>query len=773
MTRIEFLAKILKDAYVEFASDSNIVKSMATGVSKSETDEQLVLRALKTRKGTTKVMKFMDKHNFTVDIDFTVITKDGLSDAEPKKIIETKEKKAAPVKEKKAEKISIENPVAVEYVEPKAEEIIVEDTVEDVAPKFAEVTREMVLDKIKYKFIIDIAEEFSSDSIMMKAIRAGQGKGESSDEIISRIARARKDSKRTTKIADKYSAYVNNRNELSINLSTYELIEDSEIKNMIKEMNANIKNASNKKDSVYDFDSINKCTITSEKLLELLEKIEIDFANDSMVQKALLAGRGQGATDTEIIIKCFKTRSTSAKMVNIAKTYNLKLVSEKKNSTFDLIGGMKDDAKINLIFTDKLYVGKYTTGAAKKNGKTLNELALEKTGPAEKQEFSESKDVSELKQRVHGNIIADMFDKDALPYISEQLNEIFKNDTIVKKSFLTSEKNKEGLVGKILRAKKIRPSSANLKALLAKIICDIEVIDDFKYINVEDMKSEKREEANYTDLANSSFKYQITSTSITIYDPSGEVYNASTAHPEFTHIKDALKAKDFINALVLINKTKRVEKHLESVNASAVMSSNNKQIKIVNKRLFVIDTVTNEDTEMGGTLASFIIELSVSTSENALLRYEIATKFLMKMIDNDMDEVSMDGLFKFLKNARIPINTSGNILTYKRINHNYTDCYTGKISNAIGRTVTMERSKVTYDPRTTCASGLHVCSYSYLANFGGARIVICEVEPHNVVSVPVDYAYAKMRCCEYTVKEEVDNTTSDVLSSRTDCIYLS
>lgn len=768
MTRIEFLAKILKDAYVEFASDSNITKSMATGAAKQETDEQLVLRALKTRKGTSKVMKFMDKHKFTVDIDFTTIAKEGLSDDEPKKSAKPKAEKAAPIQDKKEEKI-VE--VAAK-IEEDVEEEDVEEVVENISPKFLEVTKESIIEKIKYKFIDAIADEFSSDTIMMKAVKAGQGKGESYDEIISRIARARKDSKRTLRIAKTFNGYITSDYKLFVTLKIG-LIEDAEIKAMIAEMNNNQANNVGKKDSVYEFTAASKCTITSEKLLEILENIEKDFANDSMIQKALLAGRGQVATDADIIIKCFKTRGTSAKMINIAKKYNLKLVSEKKDSKFDLVGGMKDDAKINLIFTDKLYVAKYSASAVKKTGKTLNELALEKKGPAEKQEFSESKDVSELKQRVHGNIIADMFDKDALPYISEQLNEIFKNDTVVKKSFLTSEKNNEGLVGKILRAKKIRPSSANLKALLAKIVCDEEVIDDFKYNNVEDMKSEKRAEANYTDLANSAFKYQVTSTSVTIYDPNGEVYNASTAHPEFVNIKAALKDKDFANALVLINKTKRVEKHLEAVNSSAVMSSNNKQVRIVNKRLFVLDTVTNEDTEMGGTLVSFIIELSLSTSENAGLRYESATKFLMKMIDNDMDEISMDGLFKFLKNARVPINTSGNILTYKRINSNYTDCHTGKISNAIGRTVSMERSKVTYDPRTTCASGLHVCSYSYLANFSGARIIICEVEPHNVVSVPIDYSFAKMRCCEYTVKEEVSNSTSDVLATRSDCIYLS
>ena len=142
------------------------------------------------------------------------------------------------------------------------------------------------------------------------------------------------------------------------------------------------------------------------------------------------------------------------------------------------------------------------------------------------------------------------------------------------------------------------------------------------------------------------------------------------------------------------------------------------------------------------------------------------------MVENEMDETSMDGLFKFLMNARIPINTDGNILTYKLITSDYKDCYTKKIDNSIGATVTMERSKVTYDPRTTCASGLHVCSYSYLSHYNGSKIVICEVEPHNVVSVPIDYHYAKMRCCQYKVIEEVPRNTGDVLANRPNCMYI-
>ena len=36
------------------------------------------------------------------------------------------------------------------------------------------------------------------------------------------------------------------------------------------------------------------------------------------------------------------------------------------------------------------------------------------------------------------------------------------------------------------------------------------------------------------------------------------------------------------------------------------------------------------------------------------------------------------------------------------------------------------------------------------------KVVLCEVDPSNVVSVPIDYNNTKMRVCEYKVIKEVE-----------------
>ena len=92
----------------------------------------------------------------------------------------------------------------------------------------------------------------------------------------------------------------------------------------------------------------------------------------------------------------------------------------------------------------------------------------------------------------------------------------------------------------------------------------------------------------------------------------------------------------------------------------------------------------------------------------------------------------------------------GCFLAYKGVNDDYTDVHTGKIINRVGRTVTMERNRISDDPSVGCHTGLHVGSEDYATGFG-SRTVICKVNPRDVVSVPLDCECQKMRVCEYSV----------------------
>jgi hypothetical protein len=63
----------------------------------------------------------------------------------------------------------------------------------------------------------------------------------------------------------------------------------------------------------------------------------------------------------------------------------------------------------------------------------------------------------------------------------------------------------------------------------------------------------------------------------------------------------------------------------------------------------------------------------------------------------------------------------------------------------------MSREKIDDDPEHTCSQGLHVASWNYAQNYSGSILVDCKVNPKNVVSIPIDHNFMKLRCCEYEV----------------------
>jgi hypothetical protein len=134
--------------------------------------------------------------------------------------------------------------------------------------------------------------------------------------------------------------------------------------------------------------------------------------------------------------------------------------------------------------------------------------------------------------------------------------------------------------------------------------------------------------------------------------------------------------------------------------------------------------------------------------------------FVQNLSRNPSGESRKD-LYGFLEACTLPITEDGHFLAYKMVNRNYTDCHTGTFDNHVGKVVKMPREKVNPNRNETCSSGLHVCSRSYLGSFCGDRVVVCKVNPKDVVSVPVDYNNAKMRVCRYEVVSELENGELD------------
>lgn len=130
--------------------------------------------------------------------------------------------------------------------------------------------------------------------------------------------------------------------------------------------------------------------------------------------------------------------------------------------------------------------------------------------------------------------------------------------------------------------------------------------------------------------------------------------------------------------------------------------------------------------------------------------------YLMKfweLLKENPSCTSVEQAYSFMTHCGIAINEAGFIVAYKAVTSDFLDFYTKKIGNKPGSLVKMPRNQISDNPNTPCHKGLHVGALDYADKFGevGRRIVICLVNPKDVVCVPYDYSAQKMRVCEYFV----------------------
>jgi len=138
--------------------------------------------------------------------------------------------------------------------------------------------------------------------------------------------------------------------------------------------------------------------------------------------------------------------------------------------------------------------------------------------------------------------------------------------------------------------------------------------------------------------------------------------------------------------------------------------------------------------------------------------------FLENLMENP-DYRAVNELYGFMEATDLPITATGMFRAYKMVRNNYTDHRTGTFDNSVGAVVEMPRNQVNPDKEATCSEGLHFCSQGYLGCYGGSgRTMILEINPRDVVSIPVDYNNSKGRACRYTVVGEIETENNASVS---------
>ncbi len=159
--------------------------------------------------------------------------------------------------------------------------------------------------------------------------------------------------------------------------------------------------------------------------------------------------------------------------------------------------------------------------------------------------------------------------------------------------------------------------------------------------------------------------------------------------------------------------------------------------------------VLYEGEEVHGSISKRILEFM-----NKGLPFQPLVNFLNNIMENPSMQ-SQKELYDFLEHEHLPVTEDGHFLAYKAVRSDFKDKYRGVFDNSVGQVCTMQRAKVDDDRGRGCSNGLHAGALNYVASYGslenGDLIVIVKINPRDVVSVPSDSNYEKLRTCRYEV----------------------
>lgn len=222
----------------------------------------------------------------------------------------------------------------------------------------------------------------------------------------------------------------------------------------------------------------------------------------------------------------------------------------------------------------------------------------------------------------------------------------------------------------------------------------------------------------------------------------GKPLTIDKSHKNFDKIEAALKAKQWQQVLDLIDLKNTLTKYS---NGRVVVENGEVQL---------------DGEKMHGKAVDRLLDCLMEENTESL---EALANFVMKCDDNP-DHRVVTRIYDFIAAKDIRLAADGDFYAYKVVRSDYNDKHSNTMSNKPGLTVKMKRNQVNPNDAQTCSFGLHVCSKSYIQHFSGNgdRVVLCKVNPRDVVSVPNDYGDAKMRTCEYiVVKDVTENFVSE------------
>lgn len=252
-------------------------------------------------------------------------------------------------------------------------------------------------------------------------------------------------------------------------------------------------------------------------------------------------------------------------------------------------------------------------------------------------------------------------------------------------------------------------------------------------------------------------------TNVTVFFNDGRSVVATNDHPNFERIIDALERGDNDEASIhdLFDVGYAIGRQFNQLS---------ERVDYNHGKLFL------DGVEIDNALTQTIVRYYTAGQDD----FQPLVAFMEK-IEQNPNEHSKDHLFKWMGQHSFGICDDGDFIAYKGLHVTWDDednevlvsghhgratvngeVVEGQIPNGLGSVVTMPRNEVAFDPARGCSRGLHVADFSLAKTFG-PKVVRVKVNPRDVVSVPTDDNWAKVRVCRYRVLDVVSEKDPGVL----------
>lgn len=181
-----------------------------------------------------------------------------------------------------------------------------------------------------------------------------------------------------------------------------------------------------------------------------------------------------------------------------------------------------------------------------------------------------------------------------------------------------------------------------------------------------------------------------------------------------------------------------------------------------------------EDTEK---LVAFVNGTATDAdAEGNDVGWEALVKFLEHLYANPNPQ-SRESFYEFITRYGLTIRKDGFVIAYKGLQDDFGSInkgygivdgveVNGTLYNKPGSVLRFPRKDVDSNTAVGCSQGLHAGTHAYATQWArGGKLVAVAINPMNVVSVPDDCTFQKLRVCEYEILNEVDPLEEAIATS--------